>query len=395
VTAPALVAPAVDAYCVDPAGDAWLRHRVEAAVGFLLDAIGARDVEGLILTGSLARGEASVVVEPDGCRLLGDVEFLLIVRPRKQWREFRRGVTEIGRHASERIGDGSRFAVEYTPADASYLAERAQPSTFTFDLRQHGRVLFGNTGLIATIPAFERADIPATDAIETLMNRGIEWLALESTEGHEGSEYAVVKTLLDMAGSALAFAGIYESRYADRPSALRSLLSERPDLANAIREPGSWLAAVESAAEVKLRPTGAGLRALGAAVQADTLRRWLVDLWRWELGSLLGRRNTSVSELVTGYLLADRPAERLRGWAKYVWHPLRPASAPLTPRLARLAITAGPRRLVYAAAVLALHGAPGWQEDAARLLPTSAKLATEADIRRSIVEAWTWLIRNN
>lgn len=384
-----------DAYCADPVGDAWLRLQVKAAVSVVLDALCVQDVEGLILTGSLARGEASVVVEPDGCRLLGDVEFLLIVPPRKQWREFRRRVVELGRQASDRINGGSRFTVEYTPADASYLAERTRPSMFTFDLRRHGRVMFGNPELIATIPAFDRSAIPPTDAVETLMNRGIEWLVAEDVEGNETSAYAVAKTLLDMAGSALAFTGIYESRYADRPGALRALVAARPDLAAAVHGPSAWLAAVERAVEVKLRPTVGALASLAATVQSRALRQWLIDLWSWEAGVLLGRPGASVPELVADYLPAESPAERLRGWAKYVWHPLRPASAPISLRLARLAIKAGPRRLVYAAAVLALHRAPGWREDVARLLPASLKLPTEASTRRSVVEAWTWLIRNN
>lgn len=381
---------------MDPVGDAWLRPRVEAACRFVVDAVGEGQVQGLVLTGSLSRGEASVFVGSGSCRLLGDVEFLLLVPPQRHWRAFRRRVADLGRKASDRIGDGDgRFTVEYTPADVSYLAERARPSMFTIDLRQHGRVVFGDLGLVGRMPAFDRSDIPPGDAVETLMNRGIELLALEDEDETETTTYAVAKTLLDMAGSALAFSGVYESLYSRRPEALCALLAGSSDLADAVRSPAAWLAAVKTSADLKLRPTAVGLRAMFAAVDPAQLRRWLIDLWRWEVGGLLGRRGKSVPELVSAYLAADAPAARLRGWAKYIWHPLRPASAPIGLRDARLAATAGPRRLIYAAAILAIDRAPGWETHAARLLPVLPMRTTVAEMRRAIVEAWTWLIRNN
>jgi hypothetical protein len=381
-------------YCVTPEGDAWLRPRVEAARRLVLREVGQERVEGLILTGSLARGEASVLCEGSRCRLLGDVEFLLVVRPRPGWRQLRRDVHSLGLLATERLSEGvDRFTVEYTPADISYLRQRARPSAFTWDLRHHGRVLFGRADLALEIPDFERAALPASDSVDTLANRGLELLALEAQGASpDVTSYALAKALLDAAGSALAFTGTYESLYARRAGALRELVSRREDLRRAVAETDRLAELVETAARVKLQPTREALEHLSRETNARSVRRWLSELWRWEASLWLGRPGDAGS-LIGAYLGSEPWSSRLRGWVKYAWHPLRPRSAPLRPGLLGLAARGSPRRLVYSAALLALEGAAGWEERAARLLP--ATQGSGRGILRQILEAWTWLIRNN
>ncbi len=382
-------------YCAVADGDAWLQSRVEAARDLVLEELETSPVEGLILTGSLARGEASVLCEHGRFRILGDVEFLLIVRAQPQWREFRRRLHEIGRRATERLSEGgSEFPVEYTPADISYLRRRARPSAFTWDLRQHGRVLHGRRDLLDELPAFARSAIPPEDAVETLMNRGLELLAArEAGLAGRSQAYAVVKTLVDMAGSALAFAGAYESLTARRPHAFRELLSRRDDLVISLNDSERLAALIDDAAALKLQPTANGLEDLAAAADIDSALRWILELWRWEVGQMVGRPSAPTEELVRAYL-ADEPfTDRFRGWAKYAWHPLRPASARLGPGLLRQARRGSPRRLVYSAAVCAIEGAEGWEERARRFLPAAHRDSDR--MLQEIIESWTWFIRNN
>ena len=57
--------------CLDPIRDAWLQTRVEHRLDILLGEIGESALEAVILTGSTARGEASVLPTANDCRLLG------------------------------------------------------------------------------------------------------------------------------------------------------------------------------------------------------------------------------------------------------------------------------------------------------------------------------------
>jgi hypothetical protein len=383
--------------CAVEAGDTWLQGLLQQARSFLLDALGPSTIQGLILTGSLARGEASVLTEGRECRLLGDVEFLVVVRSRRRWRRLRRQLHELSLRVTQRLGsaggDGT-VPVLYSPVDSTYLRERARPSIFTFDLRRHGRVLYGPPDLPLQIPHFERSALGGEDSLELLMNRGIELLSIEGlSSSAELKSYSLVKTLLDLAGSLLACAGEYESTYARRPAALASLFSRRGDLRKVVTDHGRFLALVEDAANLKLAPTACGLRMLAGSLDARALLSWTAELWRWEASCLLGEDRSDLPLLVTGYLANEGWQRRLRGWAKYLWHPLRPSSAGLRPETMRLITRASPRRLVYGSAVLAIDGSPGWRRAAAELLPTVPH--SSAEVLGEIVDSWKWLIQNN
>src|SRR5688500_14326486 len=102
--------------------DQVLRGIVSDSVALLLDSVGPDAVEAVILTGSVARGEASLLATPDGYRLLGDVEFIVIYRPTDDWSAVRRQAEALGRRATEEIGEGGRRAVvEFGPASLEYL----------------------------------------------------------------------------------------------------------------------------------------------------------------------------------------------------------------------------------------------------------------------------------
>ena len=129
------------------------------------------------------------------------------------------------------------------------------------------------------------------------MNRGLELLAAREPAWRRSRAYSVVKTLVDMAGSALAFAGAYESLTSRRPGAFRELLSRRPDLVTSLDDSERLAALIDDAAALKLRPTANGLEGLAAAADIDSALRWVFELWRWEVGQMVGRPSAATPEL--------------------------------------------------------------------------------------------------
>jgi len=127
-------------------------------------------LQAVILTGSLARGEGTFVEDSEGCRLLGDAEFLLILRagsrlPREQ--AVNRVATRIARQLLER---GVRGRVELSPAHPSYL-RKLRPHIFAYELRACGQVVWGDPGILSLTPVFSPAAIPLEDGWRLLANR--------------------------------------------------------------------------------------------------------------------------------------------------------------------------------------------------------------------------------
>jgi hypothetical protein len=290
-----------------------------------------------------------------------------------------------------------------------YLHRRARPSIFVHDLRTHGRVVWGPPDLLARIPPFEPAAIPPADAVHLLFNRAIEQLdAWDRIEGRSGEAllgiaYQPLKLWLDLAGSALAFAGRHVSSYAERPRAFAALLTRTPALAALL--PDDVLPRLERAARLKLAP-GVGEVLPPGPPEAE--RSWvraeiggtvpaLAGVLRWELAQLLGG-DAALPVLLERWVAAQPWRRRARAWLKLALHPM-PCPLPLSARRAlALARRSTPRALVHAAgaaAYLAL-GEGRATGAAARRLPLSGPAPASAAAERATITAfWRWCVRND
>ena len=76
------------ALCRDARGDAAVRATLERCLSLLRERLDRRLV-GLILTGSFSRGEGSVLPVNGHLRVLGDVEFLVVVPHGRDYRTHR------------------------------------------------------------------------------------------------------------------------------------------------------------------------------------------------------------------------------------------------------------------------------------------------------------------
>jgi predicted nucleotidyltransferase len=398
------------ALCREAGADAAVAAAVDRCVRVLRERLGQRLV-GVVLTGSFARGEGTVVPVERHLRVLGDIEFLVILPRGRDYRALRPTLAGWGRQVSQALGEQRvRVDVEFGPAEEAYLRRRARPSIFVYDLRRHGRVVWGPPDLLTRIPPFGTGDIPREDALHLVFNRAIEQLDAWDRVGTLSGEalldvaYQRLKLRLDLAGSALAFAGRHVSTYAERPRAFAALLADTPALAMLL--PASFTDELEHAARAKLTPTlddvlpdaaPAGPRAW---VRAEIRRAVpaVAAVLRWELGQLLGG-DAPLPSLLERWVRAQPWRRRARPWAKLALHPM-PSPVPLSVRrAARLAAHSTPRALTYAAgatAYLALSDDGPASGAAERLLPLAGMPPTSAaDERAAITTFWRWCIRND
>src|SRR5687768_17339490 len=337
--------------------DQILGDIVSDSVALLLDSVGPDAVEAVILTGSVARGEASLLPTPDGYRLLGDVEFMVIYRPGDDWSEVRRRAEALGHRATEEIGEGGRRAViEFGAGSLEYLRRNIRPAIFSYDLVHHGKVVWGRSDILSEVAPFDTAAIPPEDAVALVMNRIVELMAmrdeLRTPRATADTGYHVLKVILDLAGAALASTGRYVSSYGARRAAFESLLQAMADLRSTLPEPMRFVHDLSRAIDAKREPTTERLVALADPASLARVTAWSKALWLWQMRRLLRRPAGRFPELVDGYLRRERFAVRTRQWAKFALHPFRPQGAFAPARAARLLFQGSPHALTYASAML-------------------------------------------
>ena len=404
--------PATFQLCRNAQHEGAVRRVVDGCAGFLADRLPGKLV-GLVLTGSFSRGEGTVLAVNGHLRVLGDIEFLVVVPRMTDYRALRRRANDWGREASARLGAPSvSVDIEFGPVEVGYLRHRARPSIFVYDLATHGKVVWGPPDLLRAIPAFGPERIPREDALHLVFNRTIEQLeAYERLDGLAGEAlldvaYQRVKLVLDLAGSALAFAGAHATSYAERPAAFARLLASTPRLA--ARLPPHFERELERAARAKLDPSGEPLLPHGdAGAQRAWLKRRIVDgvpalsaFLVWELEELTGR-HAPLNALLARWTAMPSRSQRLREWVKLALHPNR---APLPVSLRRalaLARRSTPRALLYAAGALAYvdlaRDGSRAPTDVRPLLPLADRAAprTPAAARAAVTALWRWCVRNN
>jgi hypothetical protein len=400
--------------CCEARHEPAIRGVINGCVDFVRERLSPQTLVGVVLTGSFARGEGSVMSVGGRLKVLGDIEFFVVLAGAADYRRLRAEMATWGPMAAAALGgDRIRADIEFGPVHVDYLRRRAHPSIFMYDLRHHGKVLCGPADLLEAIPAFGAEAIPREDALRLLLNRTIEQLdaydRLATVEGETFLDvaYQRVKIVLDLAGSALAFSGTHCASYGQRPAALARLIKETPSLAR--RLPASFERDLAASTRAKLSPDDydfipagdetapARRRALRAQILAAAPA--ITGLLHWELEQLL-EADGDLDHLLRRYLQNQSLAKRTWDWGKFLMNPL-PAPLPISlAASARLFWRSTPRALIYAAGARAyrdLHVPSSESVPMDRPLPlTGAAWPQDPEAqRRAIVALWRWCVRNS
>src|SRR5215471_16767075 len=216
----------------DPELDRAIGYAVYDCIG-KLNATLAPPPEAIVLTGSFARGEGSVLGKGNRLKVLGDIEFMVFFQPKADLGYLQTVLTERAFELERRLqGASIDCKLEFSAVSTRYLT-KLQPHIFAYELLRHGRIICGRNVLSAA-RHFEAVAIPKWDAWRMLNNRMVEQLEPAGVLGHGGRPqlhqvfYQVAKCYLDTATTLLIFGGRYFDTYAKRASELRTWASE-PD----------------------------------------------------------------------------------------------------------------------------------------------------------------------
>ncbi len=323
---------------------------VRETVAVAVEHAGQR-LKAIILTGSAARAESTALSVAGGWSFLGDCEFVLVFKPGELLVNAEK-LSGIQREIERRL---LRICIAcpvgLSPVHPSYLA-RLGPQIYSFELKQCGRVVWGDPDILALIPDCSVADIPRADAWRLLCNRMIEQLAvagkdpLPAPEPSLQPDYQTVKLALDLATSFLLFCGEYAPSYQERSARLLKLAEKSSQIPG---QPfGLWPFAelVQRLTCWKICPVS------GEAESFPSLQPTVWDyagrLWKWELRQLIGE--SADPNPMHRWMELQPRRERLQGWASLARRCGWVKSFAQSPRWWRLGRRASPRYWIYAAA---------------------------------------------
>jgi hypothetical protein len=307
-------------------------------------------LRAIVLTGSLARDEATFVEEGASCRLLGDADvFLVFDRTSKVPLPVRIASITAEIETALRLQD-IHGAVSLAAVDAAYL--RGLPRHIaSYELRSCGEVIAGEAGILSLAPAFAPADIALEDAWRLLANRTIELLEIVAAEGDVERtvvQYRVIKLFLDMATSYLVFTGRYSPTYGSRAQTLSIMAAAVDGSANSSFPLQAFAELVSACTTAKLE--GCGVNMPPRELWHNAVRFGGL-LWRWELEQLTGASgHLDASELMSRWMKQQPLKAKLRGWASLLRRSGWLRSCRHWPRWALLARRGSPRYCVYAVA---------------------------------------------
>ena len=315
-------------------------------------------LRAVVLTGSLARDEATFLEEGTSWRLLGDADFFLVFHRRSRLpsqMEIDAATREIEEALRKR---GLAAEVGLAPVDISYLA--GLPNHISpYELRSCGQVVWGDGDILSHVPEFAPAQISLEDAWRLLANRIIELLEAVASEGDvelPQVQYRVVKLFLDMATSYLLFAGRYRPTYRGREQALRSMAGETAETSGRPFPLRSFAERVSACTRFKTE--GCGLTVTPVELWDDAVRFGRL-LWQWELSQLTGAPgHLEASELMSRWMDRQPIKAKVHGWASVLrrsgwWRSWRQ-----WPRWVRLGRRSSPRFWVYRVAAELLMEPP-------------------------------------
>ena len=255
----------------------------------------------LILSGSHARGDAVWTRVAGRMLSLSDLDLYAVMPDRAAQRAAGRRAAAARPGLQSRLEDlglaGSLEVAFLTPEDLARLP--ARPGTL--ELKRHGRVVAGDPGWLARVPAWGPRDVSAEEALLLLENRAFELLEARAGLAEPGelarleARHATLKTALDLAGVECLLRGEYPDEARSRVACARARRAgPEPPWETALAWRAGQVAPLEASG--------------GASEWLATATAW-VTLWRDRVAAVTGARPGPAADR-DPYAIAHHAARR-------------------------------------------------------------------------------------
>ncbi len=313
--------------------------------------LGSR-LKAVILTGSLARSEATWRETEHGLEFLSDAEFMIIMRDREEIPSAE-VLTLICRGAEEELRTrGLLCKISSGAVHESYLSGLGE-TIFGHELLTCGEVLYGDPDILLSKTRNECC-VSEEDAWRLLANRTVELLEIvpELVDGtvplSQEAQYRLTKLYCDMATSILALKREFVAGYQARLEKVRHL-REHDAFRDLPIDVDTFVSLVGRCTEYKIAHSWNGVSPFVGREAAREAVSVLLALWSWELEQIHGAANASPTFLLRIHMKEQRLKDRVRGWAFVVRRRGLLDSLRTSWRWLRLLRLSSPRYCVYAA----------------------------------------------
>lgn len=310
-------------------------------------------LKAVILTGSLARNEATWRQAESGMEFLSDAEFIVIFKENQELPSPEL-VTLICSAAEEELrNQGVLCKVSFSAAYESYLLELGE-TVFGYELLNCGEVLDGDPDILRSKTRDTGVQISEEDGWRLLANRTLELLEIvpelltAEVRLSEAAQYRLTKLYCDMATSILVFKHQFVSGYRNRADALRSL-HEGGLLLDLPFDVEKFVRIVGRCTKYKIHQLWEGPSPFLMRDSVQEAVAVLRSLWSWELAQMNGVARSSPETLLRLHMRNQDLRTRLRGWAFAVRRRGALNSLRYCWRWLCLMVIASPRYCVYAA----------------------------------------------
>lgn len=312
----------------DPAFQDEVRRELECVILRVRNCAAARCVAGVLLTGSFARGEGTVIPHHGSkSRWLSDVECLVVVRDGiVSTQEIHQSMRQIEQDTnSERSNSARGIKVELRAIFTEGML-RLRPTIFTQELCENAKLLWGDPAEIPLPPASPGGEtISRHDAFRLLNNRIIEQIAVRSEYADRNSDttataYSLTKFWIDLGTSLSVFLGCYRPGYRSRQTPVEDALRANREILGGDMC-GRLISRFRNAMAQKLGQTGFPPGDL--TPEFSEAVEIAQATWNWESGQLLG---TSAAAgdwrgIFARLSRLETAQQRLRDWARLFRRP--------------------------------------------------------------------------
>ena len=265
------------------------------------------NLRAVVLTGSLARNEASYVYRDGKAILQSDVEAIVVLHDDAPLPS-RQGSRALCQLTGELLAArGVSVEVSFSVVHGAYL-RHLPPYIYSYELRSCGMVLFGEPTILSLIPGYSASDLSREDAWRMLSNRLIEQMSTEPSATHV--RYRSIKLCLDVASSILVFFGRFDAGYRARLHRMEefALMPAAQQLPISMEE---FMPLVRMSTSAKLQSEVAVDFGHGFE---DRVTHLAWQVWRWQLQQLSGNEVGEPESMVRAFGRSEGKKRLLRGW---------------------------------------------------------------------------------
>ena len=312
-------------------------------------------LKAVILTGSLARNEATWRESRGVVHFLSDAEFVVIVHDRAELPSKQATLLICAGAEEELRNQGVECKLSMGAVREGYLAGLAG-TIFGYELLTCGEVLYGDPEIVRARAKHASTDISLEDGWRLLANRTVELLEIvpELAAGKsvlsEEAQYRLTKLYLDMASSLLVFKREFVAGYRARLEKLQEL-QVRSALGHAPIDLNRFIDRLALCVEYKIRGAWSGGSPFAMRDCVEEAVFNLRSLWAWELAQMNSAEIESPDALMIQQMRNQPLKARLLGWLFAVRREgIRPSLYHLLHWI-RLCHRGSPRYCVYSAAL--------------------------------------------